>query len=51
VLYLVDLAISALAQLLQDCVVAERLTYLKNGDLLEPNVARFNLKAGTPELQ
>jgi hypothetical protein len=34
VLYLVDVAKPALAQFLEDSVVAERLTNLKNGDLL-----------------
>jgi hypothetical protein len=36
VLDLVNAAISALAQLLPDCVIAETLTDLKNGGLLEP---------------
>jgi hypothetical protein len=34
VLYLVDVAEPALAQFLEDSVVAERLTDLKNGGLL-----------------
>jgi hypothetical protein len=49
VLYLVDVAKPALAQFLEDSVVAERLTDLKNGDLLRSH--RRLLSSLSPEPQ